>query len=213
MSSKLKRPLIYLVAVLGIAAAFFYFDNPWKPKAGDRLNRPLLGELETAEVARIEIEHLLEGVQLRKTETGWEVAPMTSTLQKNLVKSEKTFPEVKNDASKIETAWETADADKIAMRLDLLQGTTVLAQAGQNPELHGRYHVNAGGLHLRLFDADGPKQIHLIAGKPGPDFTDGFLRFDGDDAVYLVSRHLPTSWPVTLEGWKPVPDEAEKNKD
>lgn len=193
---KNKRPLLYLSVMSLAVGLLFYFENPLKPDQGDILNRPLLETFTVSQVARIEIEHLLEGVQLEKQKGDWKVASLTSEIQKNLESSEKVA-----SLSKAEFTWESADSNMISLQLELLKELEILSQVGHNKSLHGRYHVNAGGMKIRLFDKNNKKLANLIVGKIGPDFTNGYLRREEEEAVYLVNRHLPTSWPANPAAW------------
>lgn len=208
---KIPRPYLYLLAVSLAAIVIFRVERT--DHRGDVLHRPLLENFDPSAVARIEIEHLLEGVQLEKREGKWMAAPFKTELKKTLEeegeqngnpKSEiRNLKQIRNLKSEIQNkpAWSPADAEKIDWSLSILQDVRLVSLAGSNPERHGYFEASPVGMQLRLFDDGGKKTVHLFIGKAGPAFTESYVRRDGEDNVYLADRFLRGYFSVDAGDW------------
>lgn len=191
----LGRPYLYLAAVLFLALVIFFVEKPMREKTGDRLDQPLFEEFESEAVNRIEIEHLLSGVQLEKKEGKWNVAYFSSTLKKEIDRQDKKSP---NPAP----VWYLADFDRVDLSLTALTDATITALVGKNKERHGFFEVNPVGMQVRLLDASGKKLAHLYIGKTGPAFTESYVRKEGEEEVYIANRYLRSSFPPEVNDWR-----------
>lgn len=196
---KIPRPYLYLLIVSLVAMVVFWLEGPGQEKSGDVLNRPLFDHFDFAAVARIEIEHLLNGVQLEKKGGAWQVAAMRSQLKKELDKQDQKDPPPE--------AWEQANAEKIDLTFSILRDVVLTSLAGTNSERHGTFEVNKAGMQVRFFDAQGAKLAHLYIGKAGPAFTESYVRREGEDEVYLANRYLRSTFSIEAADWRKKAEE------
>lgn len=194
-----KSTLVFLIVSLA-AVLVLLLERPWLPKEGDALSLFPFEKLDTTAVARVEIEQILDGVQLKKEEGKWWVAELKTKLKKELEKQEtkNQVPSTKNQ----ELIWFPADAKRVDMSLATISEMEVISLAGRNRERHGFFEVNPVGMQVRLFDAEGNKLAHLYIGKTGPAFTESYVRKEGEDEVYIANRYLRSSFPPVVNDWE-----------
>lgn len=186
----MSRLTLYLIAAVALAALVLFFEGPFRSRTGDILDQPLLKNFHKDQVTRLEIEQLLQGIQLEKRDGVWQVALL-----------KEPSPE-----------WHKANGEKLELGLTSLEELTATSLVGENPERHGFFEVNAAGMQIRAFDADGKKLVHLFVGKTGPGFTESYVRLDGDKKVYLSNRYLRSSFPPDVEAWKKLEQKPEVTK-
>ncbi|MDO8527043.1 MAG: DUF4340 domain-containing protein [Deltaproteobacteria bacterium] len=169
-----KKFRAYLYLILSIAAAViaWHLEKPTEEKKGDILNSPVFATLDTNAVTRIEIEYLSNHISLQKENGEWKIN------------------------------GHKADAGKVGLALDNLIDLSKVSLAGTNPEKHSLFEVDATGLQLKLFDAQAEELVFVYLGKTGPAFTESFLRKEGENEVYLVSRALRSAFPADVNTWR-----------
>lgn len=191
---KIPRPYLYLLIACLTAVVIFWLERPGGERSGDILNELLFDDFDFETVSRIEIEHLLNGVQLEKKDGKWQVANLRSQIKKELDAQEKKEP--------APVEWTEADAERIDLTFSILQDVLLTSLAATNPERHGSFEVNAAGMQVRFFDAQGNKLAHLYIGKAGPSFSDSYVRKEGDNNVYLADRYLRATFSIEPEDWR-----------
>lgn len=202
---KISRPTLTLIAVCLAAAAVWFWLRPTEEKQGDVLSQTFLPELNAAQVAQIEIEHLMDGVQMKKEGADWKVAPL-------LTKIKKDFDAATGNPAPFKEEWRAADAGKIAMSLDVLADTDIISMMGNNPDRHGYFEVNVTAMQVKFFDAAGKKLAHLYLGKAGSGFMEGFVRKEKENEVYLTDRFLRNFFPADASYWG-AKDESKLEKE
>ncbi|MBI4125371.1 MAG: DUF4340 domain-containing protein [Deltaproteobacteria bacterium] len=211
---KIPRPYLYLLIVCLAAVAVFWLERPTQERRGDVLNQPLLENFDAGAVARIEIEHLLNGVQLEKKEGAWQVAPLRSQLKEKLDEQDhgpRTLRQGSGQATDNgPVSWKSADPEKIELTFSILQDVLLTSLAAANPERHGLFEVNAAGMQVRFFDAGGKKLAHLHVGKAGPAFTESYVRKEGENEVYLADRYLRSAFSIEPADWETPKESGNK---
>jgi len=193
---KIPKPYLYLIIVSLIAIVVWYLEKPTTSKKGDILNQALLKDFSNKDIARFEIEHLLNGVQLKKTGDNWKVAALETKLKSQLNKKER------KEGEKV-IKWYEADNSKIDFNLDILRDTELKSLVGNNPEKHGPFEVTeATGMQFRLFDAEGKVLGHFYFGKSSGGFMESYLRKEGEKEVYLTNRILRGAFPTKVVAWR-----------
>lgn len=188
----MRKAYFYLIAAITAGLAVWFVEKPAAEKTGDVLNKPLFQNLDVSKITTIEIEHLLNGVRLKKENEEWRVAPMKTKFQESL----GTKAPRQN--------WEKVPEGKVDMVLDILLDTRIVSLAGNNPEYHGYFEVNPVGEQIRFYDADGKLMEHFFIGKAGGVFMEGYLRKDGENKVWLANKFLRAYFPATVDGWIPA---------
>ncbi|OGQ04728.1 MAG: hypothetical protein A3F82_08285 [Deltaproteobacteria bacterium RIFCSPLOWO2_12_FULL_44_12] len=196
---KISRPYLYLGVTLLAAVFVLLLEKPTADKKGDVVDIPLLGNLDVQTIAMIEIEYLLNGVRLKKGDGGWMVSGFKTKIQENIEKAD-----VKKETEAPEK-WYKADSNKVDLILNILLDVQLSSLAGNNPEKHGFFEVNAVGMQIRLFDSVGKKIEHLYLGKTGAGFLESYVRKEGENEVYLANRYLRGTLSPTAEDWKEKP--------
>ena len=105
---KLSRSLLYLVLV---SLAFFlvwHFEKPTQKKTGDVLNKIFLTHFDPQKVAAIQIEHLINGVKLKKENDEWMVTNSKTKISENI-----------NPKEKLPESWQKIDSGKLSTALDI----------------------------------------------------------------------------------------------
>lgn len=197
---KISKPVLYLILVSLAAIAIFILENPFGPKNGDVFHQLFFKDLDVNAIARIEIEHLLDGVALKKDNGQWMAAEWKTELKKKLEEGKKEE----------EAKWVQADNQKVDMSLTTLQEMEVTSIASANKEKHGFFEVNPAGMQVKAFDKEGKKILHLYIGKTGPAFTESYVRKEGENEVYIANRYLRSSFPPVIENWQ---EQKEKSSD
>jgi hypothetical protein len=187
------RPWLYLLGAVFLAAVILYAEQPGDLQRTPAMT-PLFPELQTEQIATIEIEQLLSAITLTRSGDGWVVQIRESAMAKN----------ARDPAVDVEfdTTPRKADAERINQMLELMQTMEVGSIASRNADNHNKLQVGAIGLHVRAFDGDGVKRAHLIVGKQGPDYFSTYIRKDGADAAYLVKESLSGRFPVQVKQWR-----------
>lgn len=191
---KIRRPTLYLIAACLAAAAVWFWLRPTEEKRGDVLSRAFLPELDAGQVSRIEIEHLMNGVQMKKEGENWKAAPL-------LTKLKKDYDAATQNKTNFKEEWLEADAGKISMSLDVLADTDIISMMGNNPDRHGHFEVNVTAMQVKFFDAAGKKLVHLYLGKAGAGLMEGFVRKENENEVYLTDRFLRNFFPADASYW------------
>ncbi|MDO8494010.1 MAG: DUF4340 domain-containing protein [Deltaproteobacteria bacterium] len=218
---KFSRPFLYLVVVLLTAGAVLFFETPWKVKEGDVFRKRFLENLDRTAIARLEVEQLMNAVQLRRTDAGWEITEFRSKLKMELDKKERDKNTIRpqsgregeapwalptegaTQAPMITPRWFPVEPDRIDMSLSALEDLTVTSLAGENPKRHSFFEVDtATGLQVRGFNEKGEKIFHLLLGKSGPDYMNSYVRVEDENKVYLSTRYLKSSFPLDVDGWR-----------
>lgn len=202
---KIPRPTLYLIVVCLAAVAVWFWMRPTEEKRGDVLSQTFLPELDAGNVAGIEIEHLMNGVQMKKEGEDWNVSPL-------LTKLKKDFDSATQNKTDFKEEWRPADAGKIGMALDVLADTDIVSMMGNNPLRHGYFEVNVTAMQVKFFDAAGKKLAHLYLGKAGSGFMEGFVRKDNENAVFLTDRFLRNFFPADASYWAGK-DESKSEKE
>lgn len=203
----LPRPTLYLLVVSLLTLVVWFVLRPTEIKKGDVIGKPLAPELDNSLIANIEIEHLLDGVHLKKENQDWKVGPFVTEMKKAVEAADPKAPTAEK------TEWQPADSGKINMALDILADTELVSMVGNNPKRHGYFEVNASGMQLKLFDASGKKLAHFYFGKAGTGFMESYLRKEGSHEVYLTNRYLRNAFPSASSYWaKPFESGPEKER-
>lgn len=103
-----------------------------------------------------------------------------------------------------------ADGPGILRLLETLTALEEGALASDNPAKRGLYEVDAGkGIAVRLEGEGGKVLAEFTVGKTGPDFASSYLRREGEDRVWLVSRDLRLEFSRPESAWEaPEPPPA-----
>lgn len=199
----MKRSIIYLAVALFVALAVVALENPFKSRIADNADDYLFPGFDVDNVARVEVEQLLDGCILEKKGDEWQVMEKVTPIKEELYKREgKEIPS---------NEWKKVDKKRITSAL----GNFVVLERGalvsDKPENQSTYQVGKTGLSVRVFDKDGKKLANVVIGKNGPDFASTYLRFDGENAVYLVGRPLMGAFSARFDDWT-VKDENKDNE-
>ena len=174
----MKRSCLYCVLVFVVAAGVWFFLQS--------SSHLLFPHLDVSTVARIEYEHLVGGMQLKRTPDGWQVAP---------------FVPQHHQTQTVE--WKKADEQRVQRALstfaELQQGVLV----SSNPNNQHLYRVDALGEKVRFFDAQEKNLVNLIIGKAGPDVVSQFIRRDESNDVYLIAEPLTGIFSLNADDWVP----------
>ncbi|OGQ22069.1 MAG: hypothetical protein A3I05_07480 [Deltaproteobacteria bacterium RIFCSPLOWO2_02_FULL_44_10] len=190
-----KRPYFYFGMTLVLAFAIFIFERP--DLFTGKEERQLLEKFDAHNVEKIEFEHFIGGIQLKREGEGWKVAKFTSELEKQVAVKEGISSSVG------EPEWVDADTARVHQALgvfgDLPQGILVSA----NPSKQMEYQVGVTGQKLKFYDRDGKLLASLIIGKNGPDFVSNYVRYEGKDEVYLVNKSLQGIFSPSVDDFRP----------
>lgn len=200
---KIPKPYLFLLSACALTVIVWMVEKPLEEKKGDILEIPLLQGIDLNSVAKIEIEYLLQGVVLKKENGEWFVADKKPVMKEKLEESQakekgidpKTLPQEP-------LQWQPADPKKIELRFDILRDTELVSFVGDNPKKHGFFEVNAAGMQLKLFSAEGKLLAHFFLGKSGAGFMECYVRRNEQTAVYLADRNLRGLIPADAENWR-----------
>jgi hypothetical protein len=70
-----------------------------------------------------------------------------------------------------------------------------------NPEKQKVFQVDSMGLHVRFYERGNPKASFII-GKPGPSWTETYVRRDGSTDVYLAEGPLSYLFAKQVKDWR-----------
>ncbi|PJA22390.1 MAG: hypothetical protein COX62_00070 [Deltaproteobacteria bacterium CG_4_10_14_0_2_um_filter_43_8] len=200
----MKKNLLILFGTFFFALIVWTLERPDLLPKGDVSEALLIPRYDAAQVMRVEYEHLIYGIQLKRENEIWKVALLESSLKKNLNTSESTL--AKTDEETDEVVWYNADDVTVKTALgifgDLSQGIVV----STNPEKRAFYQVGAAAQKIRFYGRDDKLIISLFVGKNGPDYDSNYVRLDEVDEVRLVERSLQGIFSIELEDWKEKTD-------
>ena len=196
--NKISKPFLSLILVSIAALLVWHLEKPTQEKTGDVLNKLFLPNLNTQNVVTIQIEHLVNGVKLKKENGEWLATDMKTKLRDNIEKGTPSATEWKED-------WQKIDSSKVAIALDTFQNLQSISLAGDNPTKHGYFEVNPVGRQVSLYDAAGKELAHLYLGKMGAGFAESYIRKEGENNVYMTDKFLRPLFPANAEGWKETP--------
>lgn len=178
----MKKPIIYLIIALVVAGVVFILENPSRPRVSDSTEGYFIPNFDSANVARIEVDQLIDGASIRRTGDGWEVAELITPIKKELLEKEgQPLPE---------ESWQPADPQRVTGALGVFGGLDRGVLVSDNPEKQSLFQVDKTGLSVRAFAADGKPVFEVIIGKNGPDFASNYIRKTNENTVYLVHRPI-----------------------
>lgn len=184
---RIPKPYLFLGLAITAALLVWFVERPASEKTGDALDKPFFQNLDVSKIRAIEIEHLLNGVRLKKENGEWWV-------------TEDRRPKTEDQ----QQDWKKVAEGKVDTVLDILLDTRVVSLAGSNPEYHGYFEVNPVGEQIRFYDADGKLMEHFFVGKAGGVFMEGYLRKEGKNEVWMANKFLRAYFPATVSGWIPT---------
>jgi hypothetical protein len=191
-----RNPIIYLCIVTIVATVVWMIEKPNKPRHGTAETARLFAELDPAKVTRIEIEHLINGIELKRHFYNWTIEEFKTAMGKKLEGGEVKA------ASKPAQEKIVADNAKVRRLIDTLKNTRVETIISSNPEKQAQLQVNNIGLQVRAYDSSGNLLAHLYIGKNGPDYMTTYVRKEGDDNVYLVKQYLGPLFTPQIDSWR-----------
>lgn len=191
-----KNPVIYLCIVTIVATIVWMIEKPSKPRHGTTETLSLFAELDPAKVTSVQIEHLINGIQLKRHLYNWTVSEFETDMANDLSQKEGKIFTPSSDQKII------ADKIKVQLLLDTLKNTKVETIISSNPEKQAQLQVNKLGLQIRAHDSSGNVLAHLYVGKNGPDYMTTYVRKEGDNNVYLVKQYLGPLFAPQLDAWK-----------
>lgn len=187
------RPYLYLLGVVFIASLVLWLDRPAQDTSS---GRPLLSTFNAADVATIEIEHLLNGVRLQRAETGWRVETLPTALAEKVPTAHQPEP------AQPAVLPFPAEASRVDQLLKSLATLVVGAPVSIKAERHDQLQVGKLALQLRVKNGAGDTLAAVYIGKSGPDYFSTYVRKAGEEAVYLVADQLQGRFSATLEAWQ-----------
>lgn len=192
----MKKPYLILLGVFLLVLIVWWFERPDKPDVGDFQSFVLYPKLEDERAARIEIEHLVNGILLEAETLGWSVSDMETDLAKETKEAEGG-----SDAKeKIEKY--SADGEKIQALIDSLAKLEARSLVSTNPEKQPVYQVNELAKRVKIYNGKGKKIVDLFVGKNGPEMFSEYVRRDGENEVYLTNMQVGAKAPVEVEKWR-----------
>ena len=189
-----KRPLLYLAVALLVVIATFIVERPEDSRLSDVSSVYLVDDFDFAKVASFEVTQLMDGAQLKREGDGWLVSELASPARRELLaKNGEAAPEVK---------WVPADGTRVKSALGGFGGLEEGLFVSDNLDKQHMYQVDAAGVSVRGYDADGNKLFDVIVGKNGPDFMGTFVRRAGENRVWLVNRPLVGAFSPRAADWQ-----------
>lgn len=176
------RPFIYLGIAIFVAAVVFLFEGPGKPRVSDVDDGYFVIGFDIDKIGAVTITQLVDGVQLRRKDSGWEVRDFATPLKEELLKKE--------GREGAESAWQDADITRVSSALGRFGGLDKGVIVSSNSEKQSLFQVDAAGLKVSAFDKENKPLFEVIIGKMGPDFTSTYIRRANEDKVYLVNRSM-----------------------
>lgn len=188
----------YLAGAVLLLLAVLYWEKPGTTRVGSALDTRLFPGFVPQQVARIELEHLLDAVALRRDGDRWTVQAVDSALGQQIRANEKDPAAVPTpDATAL-----SADAPRIGDMLTQVEQLTVGAVASRSAAQHFKLQVNEMGIQARFYDAGNHLLAHLLVGKQGPDLLSSFVRRHDAKEVYLVGQNLAGAFPANVTQWR-----------
>lgn len=192
----MKKSYIILISAVLLAIAVWLIEKPGEER-GDLEPFLLFETFDPAKVDRVEIEHLINGTELKKEGETWKAAVISTEIEKQLAKSEGK----EASAGGTEKKWFRADIAKIQNMLEIIKNAKAESIASTNPEKQGMFQVDKLGKHLRAFDPSGKIMADIYIGKSG-DIYSVYVRREGENEVYLASSQLGGGIPADLLSWR-----------
>lgn len=191
----MKKTYIFLIISIAIAAVIWMVEHPFQSRVDDVTAITFFPELVSDNVQRIEIEQLLNGVVLERTNDGWSVTLFETPLGTELKKSGQLTGEENSKKYK-------ADASKVTAMLDQLVALKSDTVASDNPEKEALYQVGKIGKNVKGFDSKGKKLFDFSLGKEGPEMFSEYIKKDGDKKIFLLNEQLGAMIPSDMLGWR-----------
>lgn len=189
-----KRPFIYLGLAVAFVLIVLFLERPDRPRVGLVDSELVYPEFDMKSVEECSVEQLLNGVDIRRSDDGWEVSRRITPMQSEVYKKEnKDLPP---------PAWHKADVTRvdtaIANFTDLERGVIV----SSNPEKQAQYNLGPVGLKVICKDKNGVEMVNLVIGKNGPDFISTYLNKSGTNDVMLISRSMVGVFSPNIDDWR-----------
>ncbi len=191
---KNKRPLIYLFIALAFAIIVLMIENPYSSRVDDVSNKTFHPGFDSAQVKRIEVTQLLEGVELKRDADGWLVREITTPLKEELL--------IKEGREKNNERWFRADRMRVNSALGSFGGLNQGIIVSNNKDKRALYQVEATGLRVSLMDKDDKPLVDVVIGKNGPDLGSSYIRRTNEDEVHLVRRSLTGVFTPVASDWR-----------
>ncbi|MFH0800060.1 MAG: DUF4340 domain-containing protein, partial [Pseudomonadota bacterium] len=190
-----KRPLIYLAVAIVAALAILVIEGPERFRPGGSSENYFIPDFDSANVTRVEVDQLVDGVVLEREGEGWKVSELVTPMKKGLLEKEgRPLPETK---------WRAADRTRINSALGSFGGLAEGVLVSENPEKQALYQASdVLGLKVRALGAEGKPIVDVVIGKSGPDFESTYVRKAGEGRVYLVRRALVGMFSSRADDWR-----------
>lgn len=189
----MKRVSLILIGAIVLLIVVLLVESRNSPNIiGFRPFR-LYPSIDTKNVAKIEITHLINGITLSKTDSTWQVSEFETEMAKEVNKSEN---------SSVSSVTFRADAEKIGRVLEKLTGLEAKLLASSNPEKQALYEVDQLATRVKAFDSNGNLVIDLNIGKSGPDMFSTYVRRNGEQDVYLVGEQIGAMTSPDILAWR-----------
>lgn len=189
-----KRSIIYLVAVLILAAVIFWVEKPESSRIKTASKSDFIPDYDTADIASFEVDQFLEGARLKREGEKWLVTDFTTPAEKELLEKEgKEIPSEK---------WYRADRPRVMSAIGIFSNLEEGALVSDNPEKRSLYQVDAAGVHAKGLDSTGKVIFDVVIGKNGPDFASAYIRRLNEDKVYLVHQPIVGQFSPRVNDWR-----------
>lgn len=191
---KNKKPLIFLALAILFALVVLTLERPETPRVDSVDESYFLPGFDSAKVARIDVLQIIDGTEIYREGDSWMVKSILTPAKQSLndkegvaAPEEKSFP---------------ADAARVNSAIGIFTGLTKGTVASDNPEKKDIYQVGVTGTTVKLFDNADKPIGEFVIGKNGPDFTSSYVRFNGEDDVFLVNRSLGGLFSARTNDWR-----------
>lgn len=171
----MTRTTWILVAILLVlaGAAVLVLQQPGELSVSSREGE-VLAAYDSAAIDRMDIVTRTESISLQKEGSVWML-----------------------------TAPLRAPADARSIQSAIGQGKTVRLSSliSSNPEKQALFQVDSTGTLIRMYEK-GMERAAFRIGKPGPGYTDTYVRREGDAGVYLASGMLAQFFGKSSRDWR-----------
>ena len=196
----MRRPLLYLLAVIVIGIAILWLERPGTFPSDDSQVVRFFPDLDPTAVQALTISRLMTGVTLQKGAEGWTATTSTTPLAE---KAEAAGQQVTDPMVTV-----PADPQKIEKALTTLKTIESRSLISRDAQANPRFEVNDIGTHVQAYDAAGQILADIYLGKAGPDLLTTTARREGEQTVYLVRGHVTGRFPAEVVAWKAIDDKA-----